>query len=84
MSYTVVWKPAAEEELTRLWNDADDRDAVATGANEIDQLLKSRPHNQGESRSGAVRVMFIHPLGVFFHVDDQDRLVSVLGVWRVV
>ncbi len=44
MNYTVVWKPAAEEELT----------------------------------------MFVHPLGVFFHVQEQDRIVSVVGVWRVV
>ena len=83
MSYTVVWKPAAEEELARLWTEAVDRDAITTAANEIDQWLRSNPHDQGESRSGAVRVMFIHPLGVFFHIEDADRVVSLLKVWRV-
>jgi plasmid stabilization system protein ParE len=83
MSYTVVWKPAAEEELTQLWTDADDRSAVTAAADEIDRLLKSAPHDQGESRRGSVRVVFTGPLGVFFDVQDEDRLVSVLRVWRV-
>ena len=83
MSYTVVWKPAAEEELTEIWSDAADRSAIAAAANEIDRLLRSAPLDQGESRSAKVRVMFVHPLGVFFHIEDLDRLVSVLRVWRV-
>ncbi|MHC4176588.1 MAG: type II toxin-antitoxin system RelE/ParE family toxin [Planctomycetota bacterium] len=83
MSYTVVWKPAAEEELAQLWTDADDRNAVTAAADEIDRLLRSSPHKQGESRRGSVRVVFIDPIGVFFDVQDQDRLVSVLRVWRV-
>jgi len=52
MSYTVIWKPAAEDELAQIWTEAADRTAVATAANRIDQLLKSHPHDQGESRSG--------------------------------
>ncbi|OHB84304.1 MAG: hypothetical protein A2V98_18720 [Planctomycetes bacterium RBG_16_64_12] len=83
MTYTVVWKPAAEDELARMWTDAADRAAVTAAANDIDRLLGSSPHDQGESRSGAVRVMFLHPLGVFFHTEDEDRIVSVLRVWRV-
>jgi plasmid stabilization system protein ParE len=83
MSYTVVWKPAAEKELAQLWTDADDRSAVTAAANEIDRLLKSNPRDQGESRSGSVRVVFLDPLGVFFDVQDEDRLVSVLRVWQV-
>jgi plasmid stabilization system protein ParE len=83
MSYTVVWKPAAEEELVRLWTDADDRRAVTAAANEIDRLLKSNPRGQAESRRGGVRVVFIDPLGVFFDIQDEDRLVSVLRVWHV-
>ena len=43
MSYTVVWKPAAEQELARLWTDADDRSAVTAADDEIDRLLKSAP-----------------------------------------
>jgi len=83
MSHTVVWKPAAEDELAQFWADAADRAAVADAANEIDRLLRASPHDQGESRSDSMRVMFVHPLGVFFHVSEEDRLVSVLRVWCV-
>lgn len=84
MNYTVVWKPAAEEELARLWTEAADRNAVSAAADQIDRLLHSRPKEEGESRSGAMRVMFIDPLGVFFHVSEPDRVVSVVRVWSTV
>ena len=84
MTYTVVWKPDAGDELARLWTDtATLRKSIAEAADTIDRLLKSDPLSQGESRSGSVRVLFIDPLGVFFHVDDDDRLVSVVKVWLV-
>jgi plasmid stabilization system protein ParE len=83
MRYTVVWKPPAEEELTRIWTAAPNRNEIAAAANEIDRLLRSDPHGQGESRTGQVRVTFVAPLGVFFHIEDRDRLVSVLRVWCV-
>ena len=83
MNYTVVWKPSAEEELTRIWMEAADRSAVTSAAGEMDRLLKTDPCHQGESRGGAMRVAFVPPLGVFFHVEEEDRLVSVVGVWRV-
>jgi len=83
MSYTVIWKPAAEDESARIWADAADRAPVTHAADEIDRLLRLKPQDQGESRSEHVRVMFVHPLGVFFHVSEDDRLVSVLRVWSV-
>jgi plasmid stabilization system protein ParE len=83
MMYTVIWKPVAEDELAHIWNTADDRTGVSAAANEIDQLLRSDPHEQGESRSGAIRVLLVAPLGVFFHVADDDRLVSILRVWSI-
>ncbi len=84
MKYTVVWKPVAEAELAAMWTQAADRAAVTAAANQIDELLKTKPHEQGESRIGAIRVMFIHPVDVFFNVDDEDRRVEVIRVWLVV
>ncbi len=83
MNYTVVWKPAAEDELAEIWTNAANRAAVTDAANEIDRLLRLDPHDQGESRSEHVRVVFVHPLGLFFHIREEDRLVSVLRVWSV-
>jgi plasmid stabilization system protein ParE len=84
MTYTVVWKSAAEDELARLWTDAAaERRSIADAADTIDRVLKTNPRAQGESRSGDVRVLFVDPLGVFFHVDDDDRLVSIVRLWLV-
>ena len=82
MKYTVAWKPSAEKELARLWLAAPDRTAVSAAANRIDALLGSNPGAQGESRSGATRILFMSPLAVFYEVSEQDRFVDVLKVWR--
>jgi plasmid stabilization system protein ParE len=76
----VLWKPAAEQELARIWTGAANRNAVSAAAEEIDRLLRADPLKQGESRSGAMRVLFIDPLGIFFHVAESDRIVSVVRV----
>ena len=81
MKYTVVWKPAAERDLAQLWLEAENRHAVTAAARRIDRVLQTNPAEQGESRSGAMRVMFVDPLGVFFHVNEPDRVVSVVKVW---
>jgi len=82
VKYTVVWKPAAEADLARIWTRAADRGAVAAAADETDRLLRYSPHEQGESRSGSVRLMLIRPLGVFYEVSEADRMVHVLAVRR--
>lgn len=82
MSFQVLWKPTAERALATLWTDSPDRDAVADAADAIDRLLRDRPHDQGESRGGATRVMFEGPLGVSFDIDDGARTVHVLTLWR--
>ena len=80
MSYTVVWKPSAESQLAHFWTSASDRPAITAAADEIDRLLRQNPLEQGESRSGKRRVLFVPPLAVFFEVHEQDRLVTVLRV----
>ncbi len=81
MNYTVVWKPAAHAELAEIWTSAQDRQAVADAANQIDQLLKTDPRQQGESRSGTMRIVFVEPIGIIFDVNEGDRLVSIAHVW---
>jgi hypothetical protein len=83
MIWTVAYKPSAEQELARLWNDAPDRAAVTDAANQIDALLKVDPLTQGESRSGTTRILFVPPLAVLFEVSEDDRYVDVLQVWRI-
>jgi plasmid stabilization system protein ParE len=81
MRYTVLWVRRAEEDLAAIWTGAANRNAIASAANTIDALLREDPESRGESRQGALRILFVPPLGVDFEVFEEDRLVRVLGVW---
>lgn len=82
MRYTVAWKPSAEQELAQAWLDATDRAAITAAANQIDMLLQVEPQEQGESRSGATRILFVPPLAAHFEVDEPQQYVDVLRVWQ--
>jgi hypothetical protein len=83
MIYTVVWKPIAEQRLTKLWIAASNRQSVADATNRIDQRLRREPDQQGESRDAKRRILFVPPLAVLYRVEDDDRTLHVLDVWRV-
>ena len=82
MTWTVVWFDSAQDQLAELWMTAADRNALALAANTIDQLLRQDPYAVGESRVGNNRILFASPLGVTYDVSDDDRLATVLAVWR--
>jgi plasmid stabilization system protein ParE len=82
MRYTVLWKPAAEQELASIWTSASDRDDITAAANRIDKLLQSDAEQRGESRSAGIRILVVPPLGVLFTVEPDDRIVNVGTVWR--
>ncbi len=82
MKYTVIWRATAEEELADLWLKAEDRNAMAEMADRMDNLLRRDAHELGESRSEGVRILVIPPLGVEFEVQEADRMVYVLSIWR--
>lgn len=83
MSHTVVWTAHAEAQLTHIWNNALDRRRITQAAREIDVQLRSDPLNVGESREPGIRIFFVTPLAITFHVSPKDRLVYVVNVWRV-
>ncbi len=62
MKYTVTWKPSAKQRLADIWMTAPDRRAVTEAANAIDKSLRVDPRDQGESRSGTVRILIVVPL----------------------
>ncbi len=84
--FRVEWLQSALNELAAIWLKADSstRDAVTVAARQIDRQLAARPEQQGESRTGGRRILFVYPLAVVFRVDAQRRTVSVLNVWRFV
>lgn len=83
MKYTVTWKPSAQRRLTDIWVVAPDRRAVTGAADAIDKLLRASPQDQGESRSGSVRILIVSPLAVVYDILEADRLVEVLSVRHV-
>jgi plasmid stabilization system protein ParE len=82
MNYTVLWQPAAEEELADLWTDAPDRDTVARAADAADRRLARDPYAVGESRDGLRRILFAGPLVIDYEVHDATRTVLVTRVRR--
>lgn len=81
MRYTVLWTPAAEQDLAEVWLHAADRVAVTAAADMLDQLLAQNPDQQGEDCFDTVRTLVVPPLGVDFEVVAMDRIVYVLTAW---
>jgi len=79
--FTVTWHPSAVQELTGIWLDAADRNAVTLAAHEIDRALVDDPQIRGEEFYGD-RLLVATPLAVTFAVHDVDRIVQVLQVWH--
>ncbi len=82
MTYTVVWVPAAEQELAELWINTARRREVTEAAGAIDLRLQAAPAEEGESRAHGRRILLVPPPGVTFEVLLKDRIVRVLDVWQ--
>jgi hypothetical protein len=82
MTYQVVWRPEAEDEPARLWNDAADRNAVAAAADSFDAAIAKDPLGVGEAIDRPSRIAFIDPLAFIFDVFPQSGQVLVKTVWR--
>ncbi len=78
--YSVVWVRSAQDELTELWLNAPDRNAVTTAAHAIDQELREDAPVKGSELSEGLRSLFTPPLKAIFTVRDDDRIVEVLRV----
>lgn len=83
MSYRVLWSPHAEERLEGILQDLSAQASCAQAARQIDAVLLNDPLGFGESRVEAVRIGFVHPLGVHYEVLEDVRTVVVYHVWRI-
>ena len=63
MKYTVGWLTSAEEELTRIWLDTDNREAVRSSADEIDRVLAIDPFLRDAVVLGDERTLIIETRG---------------------
>lgn len=83
MKYTVVWKASAEAELAAIWSASSDRSAISSAADSIDQILRNDPVLRGETYTRTTRVLPFDPLFVLYRVFEDDRIVRVLMVRRL-
>jgi hypothetical protein len=83
MIFTVVWAESPTDQLTELWLNAPDRNAIAAASHQIDITLREDPDTVGRATLDNVREYLCPPLGVEFEVIESDRLVRVLSVWRI-
>jgi hypothetical protein len=83
--FRVEWTPTALNQLARIWTNADDstRRIVTLATEEIDELLATGAADAGESRDESIRILFVLPLGVKFHVHEASRTAAVFHVWRI-
>lgn len=81
--FHVVWLQPALNELAAAWIQANstERQTITAATHTIDQLLKTDPHNQGESRPHGQRIMFLSPLGMTFEI--RQEMVRILHIWMV-
>jgi hypothetical protein len=83
--WRVRWKKSTLEDLAKIWTAADSttRQSITDASHVIEQVLRGNPEEQGESRPGGRRIMFVGPLGVLFRVRTEKSIVQVLQVWRI-
>jgi len=78
MTYIVIWKLSASQEVTRLEFAADDPAAIRQAAARIDWALRRTPREMGESRSPGFRLWYEDVLGVFYQLDEDNLRVEIL------
>ena len=84
MKFTVVWKSRAENELAENWEKSPQRRDMTRAADRVEEILRTSPEDAGEELPDLQgRVMFEGPIGVFFRVSAEDRLVEVVSVWSI-
>ncbi len=80
MNYRVVWDRWVLRALSAIWLGARDRTAVTRAANIIERLLMLDPHHEGRAMRRDYRSLFVTPLTVKYHIDDQNWLVTIVGI----
>jgi hypothetical protein len=78
--FTVTWDLTAQEQLARIWLEADDRQRVTPAADCIDGELAEDPRAKGSLLAEGLRVLYVPPLHVCFTVSELDRLVEVVSI----
>jgi hypothetical protein len=82
--YTVVWLEAALDDLARFWIKTVHRQAISDSADLADDYLATDAHAKGELLSEGLRAVTVGLLRLYFVVREQDRIVEIAYVKRIV
>ena len=82
--YTVVYLASAEHDLVEVWEEATDRRRVADAADHADQILASAPEQSSVYLKEDLWRLEVLPLRFYFSILEDDRIVKVTSVARVV
>ena len=81
--WAVIWRSRALDELADalVGSDLAVQDLIERQVKDLNRRLSVDPTNEGESRSGNIRVTFADPVGIIFEVASADGIVRVLNFW---
>lgn len=82
--YTVVWLESALDDLARFWMKTVHKQAVSDSADLADDYLATDAHLKGELLAEGLRAVTVGLLRLYFVVREQDRIVEVAYVKRIV
>lgn len=80
--YRVSWEEKAMIELLEQTAHSEQQfQAAAVAASlEVERLLATQPHEVGESRELATRVLIVPPLTITFHINHFEQQVFISSV----
>ena len=82
--YTVVWLESALDDLARFWLKTVHRQAITDSADLADDYLATDADQKGELLSEGLRAVTVGLLRLYFIVREQDRVVEIAYVKRIV
>ena len=82
--FTVVWLESALDDLARFWIKTVHRQALTDSADLADDYLATDAHLKGELLSEGLLAVTVGLLRLYFVVREQDRVVEIAYVKRIV
>jgi plasmid stabilization system protein ParE len=82
--FVVEWWRPARDDLTRLWANGSDREAITDAANRLDRRLAADPLSLLRPGHEGLMKASIHPLVVQVTIDERKRKVKVWSVRRII
>ena len=78
MTFTVIWRLSAIQQLDAATAGADDPARVREAAARVDFMLRRWARDLGESREKGYRLWYEDVIGVFYRIDEEAMRVEVL------